>query len=72
MFCTSPSTNKWFIQWKKLAITYAMNTIHRYVDTSQYIHFDQNVVLTGTPGSVKTCLLNYIALYTISRGLKAQ
>ena len=55
---------------QKFAVTYACNTIDRYLDCSRQSTFTKNLVITGAPGSGKTYLLNYISLYAISRGMK--
>ena len=69
-YVQAPHQNISSFREQKLAVTYACNTIDRYLDCSRQSTFTKNLVITGAPGSGKTYLLNYISLYAISRGMK--
>ena len=55
---------------QKLAIETSIASIDHYMDYTRQTHFVKCQVIAGSPGSGKSFLLNYIAIYAMSRGLK--
>ena len=55
---------------QKLAVRRTVSSIDKYLDYTCQCNFVKCSVIAGSPGSGKSFILNYMALYAMSKGLK--
>ena len=55
---------------QKVAISHTVSGINQYIDCSQQSTYVKGRVIAGSPGSGKSFLLNYAAIYAMTKGLK--
>ena len=57
---------------QKIAVVRTANSIDKYLDYRCQRYFVKCTVISGSPGSGKSFILNYMALYAMCKGLKLQ
>ena len=55
---------------QKVAISHTVDAINQYIDFSRQCTYVKGRVIAGSPGSGKSFLLNYTAIYAMTKGLK--
>ena len=69
-FRKSPNQSDLSYKDQKLSVINNVSAINRYLYSNDECVFVKCRVICGSPGSGKSFLLNYIALYAMSKGLK--
>ena len=57
---------------QKVAISHTVAAIDQYIDCSTQCTYVKGRVIAGSPGSGKSFLLNYTAIYAMTKGLKVE
>lgn len=55
---------------QKVALSHTVDAINQYIDCSSQCNMVKGRVISGSPGSGKSFILNYTAIYAMTKGLK--